>query len=66
LGRSIWQVLRRIAKKAGVSICTVSKYLNGKLAVKEKTAERIESAIAELGYYPIKLPNLLKLISPIV
>lgn len=42
--------LKDIAREAGVSACTVSRYLNGKLAVRPETARRIDEAVAALDY----------------
>lgn len=41
-----------VAKQAGVSTATVSRVLNGKVFVAEKLRERVETAVAELGYNP--------------
>ena len=41
-----------VAKKANVSISTVSRVLNRPRIVNEKTAKRVQSAIQELGYRP--------------
>lgn len=41
-----------IASKAGVSIATVSRVLNGKGNVSEKTKEHVLSIIEEMGYTP--------------
>ncbi|MBK9128756.1 MAG: LacI family DNA-binding transcriptional regulator [Phycisphaerales bacterium] len=41
-----------VAKRANVSISTVSRVLNRRELVNEKTRTRVESAIAELGYAP--------------
>jgi len=41
-----------VARVAGVSISTVSYALSGKRPIGEKTRQRIEQAIAELGYSP--------------
>lgn len=41
-----------IAKRAGVSIATVSRVLNDSAAVKPATRERVNAVIAELGYSP--------------
>lgn len=41
-----------VARAAGVSKATVSRYLNNKSMVREKTAERIRSVIGELNYIP--------------
>jgi LacI family transcriptional regulator len=41
-----------VAQKAGVSIATVSRVLNGTAPVEPQTAERVRSAVAELNYVP--------------
>jgi LacI family transcriptional regulator len=41
-----------VAKRASVSISTVSRVLNRRELVNEKTRARVESAIEELGYRP--------------
>lgn len=43
-----------VARRAGVSTATVSRYLNAPTLVAEKTAERIREAVEATGY----LPNL--------
>jgi LacI family transcriptional regulator len=44
--------IHTVAQKAGVSIATVSRFLNGKERVRPQTADRIRSAIHYLGYIP--------------
>ena len=44
--------IRDIAKKAGVSVGTVSNYLNNSDKLAEKTRVKISDAIKEVGYYP--------------
>lgn len=46
--------IREIAKRAGVGIATVSRYLNSNGYVKQQTAEKIQKAIDELNYVPNK------------
>jgi DNA-binding LacI/PurR family transcriptional regulator len=41
-----------VAKRAGVSIATVSRVLNGTASVEMDTAERVRSAITALNYFP--------------
>src|SRR5690606_21869029 len=41
-----------VAKAAGLSPATVSRHLNGQLALPIETAERINAAVASLGYRP--------------
>jgi LacI family transcriptional regulator len=41
-----------VARKAKVSIATVSRVLNGTAPVDKATAERVQAAIAELNYFP--------------
>ena len=55
--------LRDVAEKAGVSITTVSRILNGRetgVPVREATRERIIAAAAELGYRPNLLARALR------
>jgi LacI family transcriptional regulator len=41
-----------VARRAGVSVATVSRHLNGRIQLPESTAARIERAIEALGYHP--------------
>jgi DNA-binding LacI/PurR family transcriptional regulator len=55
--------LRDVAEKAGVSITTVSRILNGRetgVPIREATRERIVAAAAELGYRPNLLARALR------
>jgi DNA-binding LacI/PurR family transcriptional regulator len=44
--------LKEIAKRAGVSVATVSNVVNGYRPVAEATRERVRRAVDELGYSP--------------
>ncbi len=44
--------IRDIAKKTGLSISTISRYINSSGYVSPKSAERIQEVIAELDYIP--------------
>lgn len=44
--------IRDVAERAGVGIGTVSRVLNGSQGVSNRTRERVERAIAALGYRP--------------
>lgn len=44
--------LKDIAKRAGVSLATVSNVVNGYRPVSEQTRQRVQQAIDELGYTP--------------
>ena len=44
--------IQDVADRANVSISTVSRVLNRRNIVNEKTRKRVESAISELGYSP--------------
>jgi len=44
--------IQDVASKANVSISTVSRVLNRRNIVNEKTRKRVESAISDLGYSP--------------
>ena len=48
-----------VAKRAGVSISTVSRVINNNYPVKEETREKIEMAIQELGYVPNEIARSL-------
>ncbi len=39
-----------VAERAGVSVATVSRVINGTTAVREPTAERVRAAVLSLGY----------------
>lgn len=52
--------IREIAALAGVSTCTVSRYLNHKITVKPETEARLKAAIAQLGYVPSSVARSLK------
>ncbi len=43
--------IKDIAERVGVSTCTVSRYINRKIVVKEETARKIDEAIKELDYH---------------
>jgi LacI family transcriptional regulator len=42
--------IRDVAKRAGVSVATVSKVINGRYGVAAETIARVQAAIEELGY----------------
>lgn len=44
--------IKDVAKYAGVSVATVSRVLNKKEPLTEKTIKKVENAIEALGYYP--------------
>ncbi len=44
--------IEQLAKRANVSISTVSRVVNRRTVVSEKTRQRVEVAIEELGYEP--------------
>ncbi|EJY56676.1 transcriptional regulator, LacI family [Alicyclobacillus hesperidum URH17-3-68] len=53
--------IQDVADRAGVSITTVSRYVNGRYeSMSEKTRERIRAVIEELGYRPNALAQGLK------
>lgn len=51
--------MKDVARRAGVSIYTVSKYINGG-TLKEKNRKAVEDAIAELGYRPNAIAQSLR------
>ena len=51
--------LEDVAKTAGVSPTTVSRVLNNRGYISEKTRKKVEDAIKELNYYPNDLARSL-------
>mgnify|MGYP000615252278 CR=1 FL=1 len=52
--------IKDVAKKAGVSVCTVSRAIAGMGYIKQETSERIMAVVEELGYAPNKTAVSLK------
>ena len=52
--------IRDVAKRAGVSAMTVSRVLNNSAHISRRARERVEVAIAELGYVPNELARSLR------
>src|SRR5579859_6713512 len=52
--------MRDVAEKAGVSLTTVSRVLNGFPTVKSEYRERVLQAMAELEYQPNRLASNLR------
>ena len=52
--------IKDVARRAKVSVATVSRLVNGTGNVSEKSAERIRAAIAELGFRPNAVGRSLK------
>jgi len=44
--------IRQVAQKAGVSVATVSRYLNHSAPISEEVSERLEKVMKELRYVP--------------
>ena len=53
--------IKDVAKKAGVSITTVSRAMNNTDYVKKETREKIEKAIKEIGYVPNEIARSMTL-----
>lgn len=53
--------IKDVAKKAGVSISTVSRALSGKVLVSEETKSKVLQAVVELDYRPNAIAQVLKL-----
>ena len=51
--------LRDVANRAGVTVTTVSRMLNGRVKVSGETREKIENAMRELGYHPNEMARSL-------
>jgi LacI family transcriptional regulator len=46
--------IRDVARKAGVSIGTVSRVINGHAAVSESSRSRVDNVVRSLNYYPLR------------
>ncbi len=55
--------LKDVARKANVSISTVSRVINKEPLVKARTRDRVEAAIAELNYLPNRVAQRLRSIN---
>ena len=55
-----------VARAAGVSVGTVSNFLNGTVPVKAETAEKIQATIQKLAYRPSVFARSLPMIGGIV
>ena len=44
--------IQEVAKEAGVSVATVSRVINQSPKVTQETQQRVNAAIAKLGYHP--------------
>ena len=53
-------VIKDVARLAGVSVSTVSKYLNAPSRLREDTKKRVEAAIKELSYVPSPLARSMR------
>ena len=53
--------IKHVAARAGVSFTTVSHVLNGTRRVSEAARERVERAVAEMGYAPSAVARALKM-----
>lgn len=51
-GRTPSPTIVDVAREAGVSISTVSRYLNGSSLVANETMDRVREAIQKLGFLP--------------
>lgn len=54
-----WVTIHEVAKKAGVSSMSVSRYLKDKNSVKNRNAKLIKQAIVDTGYLPNKMAGTL-------
>src|SRR5690349_14627074 len=51
-GRSNSVTIYKVAKEAGVSVATVSRYINRNTPVSAEVAERLDKVMTELNYTP--------------
>ena len=59
-GGSRLPTMRDVARAAGVSVQTVSCVVNGKPGITEETRQRVQAAIAQLGYRPYTVARSLR------
>ncbi|HIC87836.1 MAG TPA: LacI family transcriptional regulator, partial [Anaerolineae bacterium] len=59
-GESVAVTIKDVARRAGVSVGTVSNVLNGTVTVRPATREQVLRAIAELDYHPTAAARSLK------
>jgi LacI family transcriptional regulator len=52
--RSYSITIRDVAKQAGVSVATVSRYINHSSSISSEVAQRIRRIMEELGYVPLQ------------
>jgi len=52
--------IKDVAERAGVSIATVSNVINGSRFVSQALADKVNTAVEELGYYPNPLGRALR------
>ncbi|WP_320128634.1 LacI family DNA-binding transcriptional regulator [uncultured Sphaerochaeta sp.] len=52
--------LKEVAALAGVSLATASRVINNSDNVAEKSREKVQNAVKELGYYPTDITRALK------
>ena len=52
--------LKEVATLAGVSLATASRVINNSDNVAEKSREKVQNAVKELGYYPTDITRALK------
>ena len=45
--------IKEVAKRAGVSIATVSRYINNPSSIKGENRKRVEAAVKDLNYQPL-------------
>jgi len=51
--------IRDVAQKAGVSVATVSRYLNQNAPISDEIAKRIQQVMDELDYVPLRAARYL-------
>jgi LacI family sucrose operon transcriptional repressor len=51
--------IRDVAERAGVTVTTVSRMMNGRVRVSDETRSKIEQAMRELGYRPNEMARAL-------
>lgn len=59
-GGELLATIKDVAKKAGLSVSTVSRYLNHHPYISEDKRKRIQAAMAELDYTPSSVATQLR------